>query len=312
VAARSVITVVVSAALLAAGAAAARSSAPPKPFAAFPGQLAGLAAAGSRAAVEVNPPGSGCYIRVIGFGRGAAARQIRAHPPGCDQGFAGSLGVWLGKKSVVTGVDAVPGNGLDESFQLFDAPVTAASLGRYGAEWGDNENDQGVYGCQIAVASGGGTIALASGPYLSPNGLSCARTASASTTIDFLDGSRPSLDVPGSWTVLATDGKQVLLAALAADGTRTGALSIAGLDGATGKPPAVPPAVVRSTLAAWLEPEGLVLGTRAGASVYPSRAGAPRSRSVAAPSRSRRAGSPTSRTGRCAFAGSQTARTAHW
>ena len=80
--------------------------------------------------------------------------------------------------------------------------------------------------------------------------------------ITLLGASQSTVTVPGSWNILATDGKRLALARLGAHGAQTGELALVDLRGKRLRAPAVSRAVVKAALWGKLTPEGLVLETQ--------------------------------------------------
>jgi hypothetical protein len=124
------------------------------------------------------------------------------------------------------------------------------------------------YGCDWSVAAGGGVVALAKVPnrLAVEQGLESkpACPAGAVSHIMLLGAPRAELTVPGSWSVLATDGKRIALSRLDALGRPTGEISLVDLSGKPLAAPAVDPGVVKAGGGGWLTPKGLVLQTTKG------------------------------------------------
>jgi hypothetical protein len=231
-----------------------------------------LAAAGDRAVL-----GLVCTVAVLDFASTAKPVQVGAKG-GCasDPEDAVVEGVWLGKSGLTVTVDDSPSPHGDD-YTVTTGPLPAGPLrqvGEYSVR-DDNGPDQAADGCAWTVAAGGGLVVRAP----APNRLGIdwgldtkpACPAGAATQLT-LDGARSTqLSVPGSWAVLATDGKRIALAALSPAGLATGRVELVDLTGkmvGTLSEPAS--ALGEGSLAdagypqAWLTPGGLVLSTRAG------------------------------------------------
>jgi len=270
---RALSPAVLAAAAFVVGVPAAGATTIPLPKASFTltGHLEALTAAGGSAAVATEKPGADCMITVTSF---AGRRQITG-PAACQAASRDGVSVisalWLGRQTIVAqAIDSPSVHG--DRYSLWAGPRSGGPLTAYGAGWGWSDSDgdgpagQGSIGCASTVAAGGGTIALASGPNLlgdrelgGPGVDSCLPVAGVSTHIAFVDGPAAGLDVPGAWSVLATDGKSVLLEALGDYGKPTGQLSLRSLDGTTSATPTVPAGIVTNAVRAWLVPEGLVM-----------------------------------------------------
>ncbi|MDX6513884.1 MAG: hypothetical protein QOE36_3388 [Gaiellaceae bacterium] len=239
--------------------AAAVVALPPPSFRAS-GYPLDLAGAGPRVAVVT----SQCVVRVSAF---AADRKfVTVRPPAaCTSGEAGTDGVWLGKAAVaVQTIDAPSPHG--ESYGLWVGSLPRGPLRQRGDDWGWTDSDvPGGYGCAWSVAAGGGVIAMVQVPNRLAvdlaNDEKPACPAGPSARISLVGAARTQVVVAGSWDILATDGKRLLLARLDADALQTGELALVGIDGKRLAAPAVPAAVVRAAYDGWLTPDGLVLET---------------------------------------------------
>jgi hypothetical protein len=220
-----------------------------------------LAGAGPRVAVVT----SQCVIRVSALATGRKSIAV-APPETCRTGDSvGTDGVWLGRSAIaVQTIDAPSPHG--ESYGLWTGPLPRGPLRQRGGDWGWTDSDvPSGYGCAWSVADGGGVIAFTE----VPNRLgvdagiddnpSCP--AGPTARISLLGAARPQVVVPGSWDILATDGKRLLLARLASDAAQTGELALVGIDGKRFAAPKVPAVVVRAAFDGWLTPDGLVLET---------------------------------------------------
>jgi len=115
------------------------------------------------------------------------------------------------------------------------------------------------------VAAGGGVIALTQ----VPNRLGVdggfddtpACPAAAASRIALIGAAATQFTLAGSWSILATDGKRLVLARLDADALPTGELALVDVHGRRLTPPALSAAVVKAAIDGWLTPEGLVLET---------------------------------------------------
>ena len=237
----------------------------PAPVFSVPGGgLGPVAAVGSRFALEVAGSDGPCRVYVASL-RKATAVPARISGPGvegCQTGDATVIGLWLGTDEIAALVDDSP-SPHGEDFTLWSAPPTAATLRQVGSSWGWTDSDvPPSYGCAEAVVSGGGTVATAqitnsSGLLNGVDGPSCAKQTQ---TVILLSGaSQSKVTVQGVWEPIATDGKQILLAALTADGYRTGQVELVGLDGKAVSAPTLDPAAVKRAGGGWLTPAGVVL-----------------------------------------------------
>ena len=242
--------------------AAAVVALPPPSFRAS-GYPLDLSGSGSRVAVVT----SSCAVRVASFSRPPTA--VRAPAPCRDpEASVGTDGVWLGRSAIVVQtIDAPSPHG--ETFAIWAGSLPRGPLHPVGAEWGWTDSDvPGGYGCAWSVASGGGAIAMAK----TPNALAVVHgndtkpvcPAGPMTQNRLLGATPSSFTVPGSWSVLATDGKRVALERLDANADPTGELGLFSLSGKRLATPAVTAATVKAAYQAWLTPEGIVVATRRG------------------------------------------------
>ena len=244
---------------------AAASTLPPPSFTA-PGQLLALAAAGSRVAVA-----NDCDIRLADLARGTKPIRIkRVGDCRSDPSESAVDDLYLGRTTLVAQVILAP-SPHGESYSLWSGALPAGPLHPLGAAWG--WTDSGVqmgYGCDWTVAAGGGSVALAKVPnrHAVDVGLTekPACPAGAASHIMLKGASRAELTVPGSWTILATDGKRLALAQLDEAGLPTGKLSLVDVGGKPLPTPIVAEAAVKTAYHGWLTPEGLVLETTRGIS----------------------------------------------
>lgn len=257
-------------AALASVAPAAQTATPtlPAPSLTLAASLQGLAAAGSRIALA-----DYCAVRVLPF---TAQRKPKTPPPlrglPCqdpdneDESFVVDL--WLGRRSVFAETLNSP-SPHGEEYSVYKASLPSGRL-RLVDSWGwrDDNPDEPAAGCAIAVVAGGGVVAWARVPNLLGVENSVAKEPacpSSGTTRITLDGAaRTRTTVEGSWTLLATDGRRLVLSRLGEDGAPAGQLSVVGLDGKALRAPRFAPIVVKAATSGWLTPEGLVLSTRKG------------------------------------------------
>ena len=236
---------------------------PPASFS-IEGRLDGLAAAGSRVAVAAD-----CDVWVAALGRGTKPKTppvrmrglpFKAREYGCDDPasahFARTFvpdGLWLGRQSVVVEIlrdENTTGTQNDEHSSLWKATLPSEPLRQVGNEWSFFDDS----GCAARIVAGGGVIATMRFPKGRPEP-GCPASGTTAITLD--GAARARTTVQGSWYLLATDGKRLLL-------KRNGELSLVGLDGQPLATPEVAPAVVKATFSGWLVPEGLVLRTPKG------------------------------------------------
>jgi hypothetical protein len=228
-----------------------------------PGYPLDLSGSGSRVAVVT----SECAVRVGSFGRPAAT--VRPPAPCRDpEASVATDGVWLGRNAIVVQtIDSPSPHG--DTYGIWTGPLPRGPLHRVGSEWGWTDSDvPGGYGCAWSVASGGGVIAMAK----TPNALAVVHgndtkpvcPAGPTTTIRLIGTSPSSFAVPGSWSVLATDGKRVALERLDANADPTGELGLFAPSGKRLSTPRVAAATIKASFRAWLTPDGIVVATRSG------------------------------------------------
>jgi len=237
----------------------------PGPTFTVEGALRGFAAAGSFVAVAVD-----CDIFVTTLARGTKPNAKRARVRGlpCDdpesEGYA-VYDLWLGRRSLATELVQAEGpHGAEHS--VWKGRLPSGPLRLLGEEWGwrDDNPDEPSYGCARVVVAGGGVVATTEVPNLLGDTTE-PTCPSHGTTAIALDGAvRARTTVQGSWTLLATDGKRLVLSRLDNQGRPAGQLSIHTLDGKPTTTPRVSPGTVKGARIGWLAPEGLVLATRTG------------------------------------------------
>jgi hypothetical protein len=243
--------------------AGAHASTLPPPSFRVAGSARVLAAAGQRVAIATDTV---CAVRVAVLA--ARAKPATVRPRECGSGESAIWDLWLGRSAVAAEtIDAPSPHG--ESYGLWTGPLPRGPLRQRGDDWGWRDDDVPAgWGCASSVAAGGGVIAFAR----VPNRLGVdagfdetpACPAGATSRIVLLGATSSQVMVPGSWSVLATDGKRIALARLDADGLETGQAELVDLAGNRLAMPAVAPGVVRSAYRAWLAPQGLVLETTRG------------------------------------------------
>jgi len=237
---------------------------PPPSFRA-PGYPLDLSGAGSKLAVVT----AYCAVRVANFATQRSPTALKAPGPCQDpEASAGTNGVWLGRNAIVVQtIDAPSPHG--ERDAIWAGPLPRGPLRQLGDDWGWTDSDvPGGFGCAWSVASGGGVIAAAA----VPNTLAVSAgiddkpvcPAGPTTRIRLLGAGRSSVTVPGSWSILGTDGKRLALVRLDASATPTGELGVFALDGKRLATPAVTRATVKIAYHGWLTPDGLVVETRRG------------------------------------------------
>ena len=235
-------------------------SALPAPSFRVDGYPLALAAAGPRVAVAT----SSCAVRVANFVKGTKPVAVR-QPQACRSGDAAVDDLWLGRAALAAQtIDAPSPHG--EQYALWSGPLPRGPLAQRGSEWGWTDSDVPAgYGCDWSVASGGGIIALTQ----VPNRLAVDRDieskpacpAAATSKISLIGAGTAQFDLTGSWRILATDGKRLVLARLDALGLPTGELALVDIHGTRLKAPAFSAAVVKTAIDGWLTPQGLVLET---------------------------------------------------
>jgi hypothetical protein len=256
---------VVSVLAAAAATAPASRAALPPPSLTVHGPLTALAASGPRVVVA-----SYCDVFVADLVRGT--KPVRVKAPGmCPaDSIAGVDGLWLGGSTIAAQLlDAPSPHG--EDYTLWTGPPPAGPLRQLGDDWGWTDSAEPAgWGCAWSIAAGGGAVATAQIPnrLAVDEGLadtpSCPLPVGGSTRVQLQGATRAQLSVPGSWSVLATDGARVALAALDADALPTGQVALVGADGTRLATPALDPRAVKTALQGWLTARGLVLVTRKG------------------------------------------------
>ena len=257
-----------AAAILAGLLGSVHTSALPTPSFRADGYPLALAAAGPRVAVAT----SSCLVRVANLVTGAKAVAVR-QPQACASDDPVAVDdVWLGRSALVAQtIDAPSPHG--EQYALWSGPLPRGPLGQRGSEWGWTDSDVPAgYGCDWSVAAGGGVIALTQ----VPNRLAvdrdldgdpaCPASATATAKISLIGAATRQVALAGSWRILATDGKRLVLARLDALGLPTGGLALLDVHGTRLTPPAFPAAAVKTAVTGWLTPQGLVLETVPGVS----------------------------------------------
>ena len=230
------------------------------------GSLSGLAAAGARVALAM-----GCDVRVIDLVRGS--KPVRVRPVGdcrSDPFDSGVIDLHLGRATLVATMILAP-SPHGESYTLWGGPLPGGPLRALGDAWGWTDSDVPAgWGCAWTIAAGGGVVALAQIPnrLAVDQGLADEPTcpAAASARITLKGAPRTALTVPGSWAILATDGKRLALAQLDDGALPTGQLSLVDLKGKKLPTPRVAAATVRAASDGWLTPPGLILRTSRGIS----------------------------------------------
>jgi hypothetical protein len=223
-----------------------------------PGHLAALAASGARVAVAAD-----CAIFVSDFAGGTKPSAIKAsprHPTPCGEEHDAAWvdGLWLGKRTVAATFGFVDGH--SQGYSLWTGPVPTGQLSQLGDDWGSTDLSTVGYGCVRAVAAGGGVIATTQVPNRLGDEPVCSRRTSTQVTLKGAVSAQ--IVVGGSWTLLATDGKRLLLARLDDQGVSTGEVSLVGMDGKSLATPRLNAATVKAATGGWLTPEGLVLRTK--------------------------------------------------
>jgi hypothetical protein len=234
----------------------------PRPVFTANGQMLALAAAGSNVAVA-----TGCDVRVANLLRGARSVRVPQFGPCAEGGFAEVDALYLGRSTLVAEEDDSE-SPHGEDFTLWSGALPRGPLRSLGdIEWGWRDDDMpSAYGCAAAVVSGGGVVAVAEEPNtLGIDGVvQCA--GAATTKIRLFGASRASVTVPGSWHLLATDGRRIALERLGADGSRTRAVETVGLDGARLTTPRFAASAVAGADRGWLVGSALLLQTSKGIS----------------------------------------------
>lgn len=235
----------------------------PRPLYTAPGYATALTASGWRIAFA-----SGCEVRVADLSRAAKPRLLkRVGTCRRDRYDSDARPLLLGRKSLTEQIVQSPSPHGD-TYQLWNGP-TAGPLHQVGHDWRWTDSDVPAgYGCAWSAAAGGGVVAIERIPntLALDAGLADKVTcpAGSSSTIILQGASKGQLKVAGSWEVIATDGKRVALAALDADGHRTGKVDLFDLSGKILSTPKIDPQVVQKSSDAWLTPQGLVLAWKKG------------------------------------------------
>ena len=237
------------------------SSALPAPSFRVDGYPLALVAAGPRVAVAT----SSCAVRVANLVKGAKPVAVR-QPQACRSDDPVAVDdLWLGRSALVAQtIDAPSPHG--EQYALWSGPLPKGPLGQRGSEWGWTDSDVPAgYGCDWSVAAGAGIIALTQ----VPNRLAVDRDieakpacpAVATSKISLIGAAAAQFTLAGSWKILATDGKRLVLTPLNALGLSTGELALVDLHGKRLPTPTIATAVVKAAIDGWLTPQGLVLET---------------------------------------------------
>src|SRR4051794_27829935 len=200
----------------------------PRPLFVVRQPMLALAASGAHVAVA-----TGCDVRVANLLRRARPTRVRQFGPCARGGFAAVDALYLGRSTLVAEeIDAESPHG--EDYTLWSGPLPRGPLRALGdEEWGWRDDDMpSAYGCQAAVVQGGGVLAVVDGPNtLGLDGVvPCAGVAQ--TKIRLLGAPRSLMVVPGSWSILATDGRRLVLRRLDSSGSPTRELRTVALDGA--------------------------------------------------------------------------------
>jgi len=186
------------------------------------GQATALAASGGRIAVA-----STCDVRVVDRGRKPRLLKPVGFCRGESRSDSAVLGLWLGRKTIVEQTIIAP-SPHGETYQLWTGPVRE-SLDQLG-EWGTHDTDEPPsYGCDWSTAAGGGLVAMTRVPNMLGDEPVC--TGITTSKILLRGTLKRQLSVPGSWWVLATDGKRIALGELDRSGTETGRLKVISVNG---------------------------------------------------------------------------------
>jgi hypothetical protein len=242
----------------------------PPPIAQLRGEATAVAAAGPWLVVATST--QSCALTVIRLPKTIAPRAV-AVPPSLEclesQGSTDATfdELWVGKTTLTALLSYSPSpHGV--SYHLWSAPLANGRL-RSAAEWSWTDSDV-ADGCIVSVAAGNGAIASTNDPnplgvrYGIDNEVTCP--AGKQTTVTVRDAVSARFVVDGAWSVLATNGKQVALARIKRDGTRTGEIELVGLDGMPVATPQLSPQAAKSAIRGWLTPDGLFVETLAGVS----------------------------------------------
>jgi hypothetical protein len=235
----------------------------PRPLFVVRQPMLALAASGANAAVA-----TGCDVRVANLLR-HPRRPVRVPQFGpCAQGgFAAVDALYVGRSTLVAEEDdAESPHG--EDFTLWSGPLPRGPLRSLDdEEWGWRDDDMpSAYGCEASVVQGGGVLAVVDGPNtLGIDGVvPCAGVSP--TKIRLLGAPRPTLVVPGSWSILASDGRRLVLERLDPSGSPTTALRMVAFDGTQLPLPRFNAKAVGSAFRGWLVGRTLLLQTSRGIS----------------------------------------------
>jgi hypothetical protein len=258
---RGALLLVLGAIVVAAPAARTAPPALPKPSFEYDGALRGFAAAGFRVAVA-----DWCDVMTARLAAGAKTtlQHVKSRGLSCeDPDLDGEWyidGLWLGRRSFAAEIICCASSIHTNGYELWKGPLPSGRAHEL-ASWSEDTIEETAEGCVGVVATGGGVIAWTEIPNTyNPNKPTCL---SKGTTTIHLDGAaRARTTVDGSWTLLATDGKRVVLKRLDEDGAPTSELMVVGLDGKRLATPRVSAADVEAADSGWLVPEGLVLDRR--------------------------------------------------
>lgn len=221
-----------------------------------------LAASGAYVAVA-----TGCDVRVANLLRGSRPVRVPQFGPCAQGGFAAVDALYLGRSTLVAEEDdAESPHG--EDFTLWSGPLPRGPLRALGdEEWGwRDDSTPSAYGCQAGVVAGGGVLAVVDGPNsLGIDGVvPCAGVSP--TKIRLLGAPRSTLAVAGSWWILASDGRRLVLERLDSSGSPTPELRMVALDGTQLPLPRFNAKAVGSAFRGWLAGGTLLLQTSKGIS----------------------------------------------
>ncbi|MEP6976927.1 MAG: hypothetical protein ABI948_02620 [Thermoleophilia bacterium] len=243
----------------------AHGSALPPPSFRVGGYPLTLAAAGPRVVVAT----SSCAVRLADLARGTKPVAVR-QPAACRSDDPAAVdAIWLGRSALAAQtIDAPSPHG--EQYALWTGPLPRGPLRQRGSEWGWTDSDVPAgYGCDWSVAAGGGIIALTQ----VPNRLAvdrdiedkpaCPAAATATAKVSLIGAAATQFTLAGSWKILATDGKRLVLTRLNTLGLSTGELALVDVHGTRLTPPPFAASVVKAAIDGWLTPQGVVLETAA-------------------------------------------------
>ena len=250
------------ASLAASVALAAGPSPLPRPLFVVRQPMLALAASGASVAVA-----SGCDVRVANLLRSARPVRVPQFGPCAQGGFAAVDALYLGRSTLVAQeIDAESPHG--EDYTLWSGALPRGPLRALGdEEWGWRDDDMpSAYGCQATVVQGGGVLAVVDGPNsLGIDGVvPCAGVSP--TKIRLIGAPRSTLVLPGSWSVLAGDGRRLVLERLDSSGSPTDELRLVGLDGRQLPLPRFAAKAVAGAFRGWLAGQTLLLQTSKGIS----------------------------------------------